>query len=149
MLSLYDEPVYAERSLRAGALGYITKKQLDDTLLIAIHEVLDGKTYISDQFRECLASKFLAGGTLETDSPLEALSDRELQVFQQVGEGRTTRHIAKTLSLSIKTVESHLEHIKQKLSLESAAELAQRATEWTEIVVAADGSRRWGIPPWQ
>jgi DNA-binding NarL/FixJ family response regulator len=133
VLSMHDEAVYAERSLRAGARGYITKQQLDETVLVAIRHLLAGETYMSDKLRVRLAAKFVAGQTLETDSPLALLSDRELQVFRLIGEGRSTRQIAEALHLSVKTIESHREHVKQKLKLESSAELAQRATQWVEI----------------
>ncbi len=132
VLSMHDEAVYAERALRAGAAGYVSKQQLDETILLAIRRVLDGETYMSEKLGARLATKYLAGGTLHTGSPLEALSDRELQVFRLIGQGRTTRQIAQSLSLSIKTIESHVEHIKQKLVLQSASELAQRATQWVE-----------------
>lgn len=132
VLSMHDEVVYAERSLRAGARGYITKQQLDETVLVAIRCVLDGKTYMSGELEARLAAKFVAGRTLATDSPLDALSDRELQVFRLIGEGCSTRQIAETLHLSIKTIESHREHIKQKLTIKSTAELAQRAVQWVE-----------------
>lgn len=132
VLSMHDEAVYAERSLRAGARGYVTKRELDDTLLIAIHRVLAGETYMSAKLQAQLAAKFVAGRTLETASPLDALTDRELEVFHLIGQGRSTRQIAETLHLSIKTIESHREHIKQKLHLEFGAELAQRATQWVE-----------------
>jgi len=132
VLSMHDESVYAERSLRAGALGYVTKQQLDDTVLVAIRRLLDGETYMSDQLERRLAAKYLRWRTLETESLLNALSDRELQVFRLIGQGRTTRQIATTLKLSIKTIESHREHVKNKLNLKSSAELAQRATQWVE-----------------
>jgi DNA-binding NarL/FixJ family response regulator len=132
VLSMHDESLYAERSLRAGALGYVTKQQLDDTVLVAIRRLLDGEMYLSDKLARQLAAKYVGGRTIETDSPLNALSDRELQVFRLIGQGRTTRQIAETLKLSIKTVESHREHIKNKLTLKSSAELAQRATQWVE-----------------
>lgn len=132
VLSMHDESVYAERSLKAGARGYVTKQQLDSTVLVAIRRLLDGKTYMSDTLQARLAAKFVDGRTLETDSPLGALSDRELQVFRLIGHGRSTRQIADTLNLSIKTIESHREHIKNKLSLETTAELAQHATRWVE-----------------
>jgi DNA-binding NarL/FixJ family response regulator len=134
VLSMLDESVYAERSLRAGALGYVTKQQLDDTVLVAIRRLLDGELYLSDKLEGRLAAKYVGGRTLEADSPLSALSDRELQVFRLIGQGRTTREIAGTLKLSIKTIESHREHIKQKLCIASAAELAQRATQWVETI---------------
>ncbi len=132
VLSMYDEAVYAERSLKAGARGYVTKQQLDSTVLVASRRLLDGESYMSDTLGARLAAKFVDGRTLETDSPLDALSDRELQVFRLIGQGRSTRQIADTLNLSIKTIETHREHIKNKLSLETTAELAQRATQWVE-----------------
>ena len=132
VLSMYDEKVYAERALRVGARGYVTKQQLDETLLVAIRRLLRGEIYLSAKLEARLATKFVAGQTLETDSPLNALSDRELQVFRLIGQGQSTRQIADTLHLSIKTIESHREHIKHKLTIESAAELAQRATRWVE-----------------
>ncbi len=132
VLSMYDERVYAERALRVGARGYVTKQQLDETLLLAIRRLLRGEMYMSARLEARLATKFVAGQTLETDSPLNALSDRELQVFRLIGQGRSTRQIAETLHLSIKTIESHREHIKHKLAIESAAELAQSATRWVE-----------------
>ncbi len=132
VLSMHDESLYAERSLRAGARGYVTKQQLDHTLLAAIHCLLNGETYMTDDLQRRLASKYIAGQSSETHSQMDALSDRELQVFRLIGQGHTTREIAGTLQLSIKTIESYREHIKDKLSLGSSAELAQRATQWVE-----------------
>lgn len=132
VLSMHDEVVYAERSLRAGARGYVTKEQLDETVLVAIRQLLAGETYMSSKLKGRLAARFVAGQTLETGSPLDVLTDRELQVFRLIGAGRSTRQIAETLHLSIKTIESHREHVKQKLTIETSAELAQRATQWVE-----------------
>jgi len=132
VLSMHDEGVYAVRALRAGARGYVTKQQLDETLLVAIRRLLAGETYMSATLEARLAARFIAGQTLRTDSPVGALSDRELQVFRLIGQGRSTREIATALYLSIKTIESHRDHIRQKLGLESTAELAQRATQWVE-----------------
>lgn len=132
VLSMHDEAVYAERALRAGARGYVSKQQLDETVLDAIRRVLGGETYMSEQLKSRLAAKFIGGKTLQTDSPLDALTDRELQVFRLIGSGRSTRQIAERLSLSVKTIESHCEHIKQKLTLHSSTELAHRATLWVE-----------------
>jgi DNA-binding NarL/FixJ family response regulator len=141
VLSVHDEAVYAERALSAGALGYVTKQQLDETVLAAIHQVLAGETYMSEALQRRLAKQYVGGRTLETTSPAHALSDRQLQVFRLVGQGRTTRQIAGTLSRSVKTIESHIAHIKNKLAIESAAELAQRATQWVET------GRIGGNPP--
>lgn len=132
VLSMYDERVYGERALRAGARGYVTKQQLASTVLIAIHRLLDGGTYLSDNLEAQLAAKYLGGRTLATDSPEYTLSDRELQVFRFIGQGRSRRQIADALHLSIKTVESYCDHIKQKLGFDSAGELVHRATQWVE-----------------
>jgi DNA-binding NarL/FixJ family response regulator len=132
VLSMHDEEVYAERALRAGARGYITKQQLDETVLIAIRRVLDGEMYLSRRLEGRLAAKYLGARAHAMDSPLQALSDRELQVFRMIGQGQGTREIGETLHLSVKTVESHREHIKRKLRLESSTELAHFATRWVE-----------------
>ncbi len=132
VFSMHDESVYAERALRAGARGYVDKQQLDETVLVAIHRVLDGGTYMSGKLERRLAGRFLDGRKLAAGSPLEALSDRELEVFRWIGQGRGTREIAETLSLSVKTIESHREHIKNKLGIQTAAQLAQRAAQWVE-----------------
>ena len=132
MLSMHDEEVYAERALRAGARGYVTKQQLDGTVLAAIRCVLEGRMYISEKLGARFVDRFLRGETFATDSPMHGLSDRQLQVFRAIGQGRTTCQIAAALHLSIKTIESHREHIKDKLGIHSSAEMAQRATQWVE-----------------
>lgn len=133
VLSMYPEAVYAERSLRAGARGYISKQQLDDTVLTAVRKILAGGTYMSETLKDRLATKFVNGKTLDSGSTLDALSDRELQVFRLIGQAKTTREIADSLHLSIKTIESHREHIKHKLGLSTAAELSQRAALWVAM----------------
>ncbi|MGJ4907267.1 response regulator [Bradyrhizobium sp. HKCCYLRH2015] len=133
VLSMYDEEVFAERALCAGALGYVTKQQLESTVIAAIRRVLAGETYMSEALQRRLAERCVGARPLEAASPVRTLSDRELQVFRLVGQGRTTRQIAGLLNRSVKTVESHLEHIKNKLAIESAAELAQRAAQWVTI----------------
>lgn len=132
VLSMRDEEVYAERCLRAGASGYVSKDQLDDTVLFAIRRLLDGEQYLSDRLLRRFAARYLYADKLESNSLVGELSDRELQVFRLIGKGRTTREVAEILHLSVKTVESHREHIKHKLELNSSAELAQRATQWIE-----------------
>ena len=132
VLSMHDESLYAERTIQAGARGYVTKQQLDDTVLIAIRRLLNGEMYMSEKIGERFAQKFLAGRTLEKDSPLAVLIDRELEVFRLIGQGQGTRLIAQRLHLSIKTIESHREHLKQKLTLQSGAELVRRAIHWIE-----------------
>jgi len=130
VLTMHDESLYAERSLRAGAAGYITKQQLDETLLIAIRCVLAGEIYMSVQLQVRLAVKCIGHQIQSLDSSPDSLSDRELQVFRLIGEGRSTRQIAEDLFLSIKTIESHREHIKSKLAINSSGQLVQRATLW-------------------
>ena len=132
VFSMHDETVYAEHCLRAGDRGYISKRQIGDDVLAAIRRLLGGQSYINSKLAARLATKYVAGRRLATDSVLDALSDRELQVFRLIGQGRTTRQIAEILYRSIKTIESHREHIKHKLALHSAAELVHRATEWVE-----------------
>jgi DNA-binding NarL/FixJ family response regulator len=138
VLSMHDEVVYAERALSAGALGYVTKQQLDDTVLGAIRNALAGEIYMSETLQRRLAQRYVGGRTLETAALIHTLTDRELQVFRLIGQGRTTRQIAGTLSRSVKTIESHIEHIKNKLGIQSAAELAHRATQWVETAASAE-----------
>ncbi|MGI9332313.1 MAG: response regulator [Gammaproteobacteria bacterium] len=132
VLSMHDEAVYAERALRAGARGYVTKKQFDETVLLAIRRVLSGETYLSQALEARFAQQFLAGRIPIEDSPLATLTDRQLEVFRLFGEGKTTRQIAQTLHLSIKTIESHVEHLKHKLMLDSSVELIHHATQWVD-----------------
>lgn len=137
VLSMHDESVYAERCLKAGARGYVTKERLEDTVLVAIRQLLAGETYMSEELRTRLAMKYVDGHSLATESPLSALSDRELQVFRMIGQGSSTREIAEELHLSVKTIESHREHIKHKLTIESGTELVHRATRW--VATGRDG----------
>lgn len=131
-LSMHDEQVYAERALRAGAGGYVTKQEMDDTILIAIRRVLAGNIYTSEAIGRKLTEKFIGGGTLAKGACLEILSDRELEVFTLIGQGKKTGEIAKALCLSVKTIESYREHLKNKLDLSSGTALARCATLWAE-----------------
>ena len=130
-LSMHPEAIYAERALRAGARGYVAKQQLGQTVLAAIRRVLAGRIYMSEKLGMELASRFV-GGERKPKSPLASLSDRELQVFRLIGEGRRTREIAPILNLSPKTIESYREHLKQKLSVDTAPELLRRAVRFVE-----------------
>lgn len=132
VLSMHTGAAYAERALRAGARGYVTKEEVDETVLTAIRRVLGGRMYVSEKIGSRFVETFLAGTRSADDSPLHLLSDRELQVFRAIGQGRSTRQIANEFHLSIKTIETHREHIKQKLGLHSSAEMARRATQWVE-----------------
>jgi len=130
VLSMHDETLYAERALRAGAKGYIMKQEGTDKLITAIRTVLRGEIYVSEKMASRMLGK-LVGGKARTDgSPLDRLSDREIEVFELLGRGLGTRQIAERLSVSIKTIESHREHIKEKLHLKNANELVQHATQW-------------------
>ena len=128
VVSAYDESLFAERALRAGALGYINKQELQGKVVEALRTVLRGERYLSTPMAQrliaqAIGSKAAAGGT-------EALTDRELQIFQLVGRGKSTREIANELNVSVHTIDSHREHIRTKLDLRSGTELIQRAVQW-------------------
>jgi DNA-binding NarL/FixJ family response regulator len=129
--SIHEEGAYAERALRAGALGYINKREATRTLLDAIRRVRDGHIYLSEQMTDRLLSRAVAGGEPAVDgSSVDSLSDRELDVFESIGRGESTREIADRLHLSGKTVETYRERIRKKLGLKTGGELARRAMEW-------------------
>lgn len=132
VLSMHDESVYAERALHAGARGYVSKKELDETVLIAIRRLLAGETHMSEAMTRKLARKFMAGGMLGKGSGVEQLSDRELEVFNLIGQGKTTREIALSLGLSVKTIETYREHLKAKLELPSGTALSRCAIRWMD-----------------
>ena len=126
--SMHDESLYAERVLAAGARGYINKQEAPDKITQAIRQVLNGKIYLSADMTERMLTNMVTGSTQKRD--IEALSNRELQVFEMIGQGLASGKIADCLSLSIKTIETHQAHIKKKLGLSSAHELAHRAIRW-------------------
>ncbi|HTI50212.1 MAG TPA: response regulator transcription factor [Planctomycetaceae bacterium] len=128
--SLHDETLYAERALHAGALGYVNKHEATRTIVKAIRQVLDGKVYLSDRMSERLAHRLIGGRGQVEQSAVEALSDRELEVFQMIGKGLTTPEIARKLHLGVKTVETHRRRIKEKLNLTNTAQLARDAAQW-------------------
>lgn len=132
VLSMHDESLYAERVLRAGARGYIMKQEAIEKVLTAIRKVLDGEIYVSDKIAARMVEKCVHGGSEKGISPIDLLSDRELEVFQWIGKGYGTRQISKELHLSVKTVETYREHIKQKMKLENAMELVRHAVQWVE-----------------
>ncbi len=127
-LSMHDESVFAERVLQAGALGFLHKSRAVDELASAIHRVLTGQVYLSTDASDRLLRKVTRGEPIRAG--VDKLSDRELAVFQYIGQGLTTREIADKLDLSHKTVETHRERIKRKLQLDNAAALTKRAVEW-------------------
>ena len=131
VLSMHDEALYAERSLHAGAKGYVMKQQETDVLLQAIRQVLRGQVYLSEKVRDSIVNRI--GGNVpenKVTSLAQKLSNRELEVFQLIGDGYATHEIARRLHLSNKTVASHREHIKEKLNLRTSEELARFAIHW-------------------
>lgn len=128
--SMYDESVYAERSLQAGAVGYLSKQTARETLITAIRTVLAGKTYLSPEMTDRIL-KSRVGGMIEPGkSPIESLSDRELEVLTLIGQGKTTGAIAKQLHLSVHTIDTYREKLKIKLNLANSAELNRYAAQW-------------------
>jgi DNA-binding NarL/FixJ family response regulator len=131
VISMHDETLYAERALRAGARGYVMKKEPSEKMLLAINRVLKGEIYVSDRMKQKMLQHLVNNQIPEENtSPLDHLSDRELEVFQLLGNGFATRQIAEQLNLSIKTIESYRENLKLKLSVKSGAELIQHAIQW-------------------
>lgn len=130
MLSVHDEQTYALRCLRAGASGYLMKTGNDQLFVTALRKIVAGGVYVSPAFGEQLIYKVASSKEQGTQSPLQALTDRELEILQHVGTGRSSREIAEALHLSVKTVESHRLHIKEKLGLGDAGKLVRFATEW-------------------
>jgi DNA-binding NarL/FixJ family response regulator len=132
VLSMHEEPHYAERALRAGAKGYIAKRETTRKVIAAIRQVLSGGIYISEELASALAAQFVAGKGLPKQTPVEQLSDRELEVFELLGQGRGTRQIAEVMRVSVKTVQAYCARIKEKLNLASATELLREAVRWHE-----------------
>jgi DNA-binding NarL/FixJ family response regulator len=132
VVSRHDEGVYAERALRAGARGYVSKLEADDVLVGAVRRVLKGGVHVSDDVQARLLGRSVGRDGDPTAGPTAVLSDRELEVFEATGRGAPTREIAERMHLSVKTVESYRARIKEKLGLGSAAELMQHAVRWVE-----------------
>ena len=131
VVSRHDEQLYAERAIRAGARGYVMKLEASDQIVGAVRKVLRGGIYVSEEINARLLLNVATGGSA-TQSPMETLSDRELEVFELIGRGVSTREIAERLHLSVKTVESYRARIKAKLHLNTAAELIQHAVQFVE-----------------
>ena len=141
VLSMYDESLYAERSLRAGASGYVMKEEATRTVVAAIRTVLDGEIYVSDEILDRILRKVSGRGPTMAESPLESLTDRELQVFRLLGEGHSTREVAEILHLSVKTIETHRAKIMRKLDLENATQLLHRAIAWVQQEMGGEEGR--------
>lgn len=132
VLSMHDERHYGLRALRAGAGGYVMKREHVDNFIVALRRVLAGKIYVSEALSEQLIQQALHGKNSEAVSPIDLLSDRELEILQLVGQGRGSREIAEQLHLSTKTVESHRLRMKEKLGLKSASDLVRFSMNWVE-----------------
>lgn len=130
MLSMHDESLYALRALRAGARGYVMKGEAMEHVLTALRKVLEGDIYVSPRFSERLVFKAIQSLEGGMGSPVDKLSDRELEVLQLLGKGFGTREIANELHLSIKTIETHRAHIKEKLGFKDAGEMVRFAIDW-------------------
>lgn len=128
--SMHDEQVYAERALRAGAMGYVTKQKPARAILQGIRDVLRGKLHFSEELTQRVLERVAANEPISQTSPVDNLSDRELEVFEMIGRGLTTRAIADRLHLSPRTVDTYRERLKIKLVLANAAELHYRAIQW-------------------
>jgi DNA-binding NarL/FixJ family response regulator len=130
VLSMHDEAYYADRVLRAGAMGYVMKQESAAQVIAAIHQVLAGKVYLSESMASSMLTRMVGGKAALGGSPVDSLTDRELQVLDLIGRGLGTRQIAEQLHLSVKTVENYREHIKAKLKLQSSSELVRYAVRW-------------------
>ncbi|HOJ13422.1 MAG TPA: response regulator transcription factor [Deltaproteobacteria bacterium] len=132
VISMHDETLYAERTLRAGARGYIMKQEASENVISAIRKVLSGGIYTSHRITDDIMRRFLEGTSEPLESPLNRLTDRELEIFRLIGEGLSISEIGRRLHLSVKTVGTHRERIKEKLNLKSATELLRYALHWVE-----------------
>lgn len=143
VLSMYDETTLAERAVRAGAHGYIGKQEPLEKIWTAVCQVLRGEIYWSEKAALCVASRIVSRSGLDRNGPVNMLTDREMQVFELIGNGRSTRQIAAALHIGVSTVETYRNRIKQKLNLKDAAELLQSA------IHSSTGRNPGGMPTTQ
>jgi len=132
VLSMHDEALYAERALRAGARGYVMKRETSKSVLASIRRVLEGGIYVSERILNRLVQRPGVSRERSVTSPVERLSDRELEIFRLLGQGRTTSQIATDLNLSLKTVQTHYTRAKEKLGVSSFTELLRAAIRWED-----------------
>jgi len=132
VLSMHDESIYAERVLRAGARGYIMKRETTQKVIDAIRRILEGRLYVSDAVAQAMTARLVEGGARGARSPIEQLSNRELEIFELLGQGLGTRQIAAMLHVSMKTVQAYCARMKEKLDLASGTELLREAIRWNE-----------------
>ena len=132
VVSMHEESLYAERALRAGAMGYVMKHEPSQTVKAAIRKVLGGDLHLSEKMASSMVGKFMRGATEQPASPLEALSDRELEVFRMLGQGKAVRVIAEDMNVTIPTINSFRNRIKDKLQLKTSTEVMLRAIQWVQ-----------------
>jgi len=132
VFSMHDETIYAQRALRAGAKAYVMKKEPSEKVVEAISKIIKGEIYVSPKVADQVLHQIVSGPSNTTASPVDRLTDRELEVVQLIGRGLSTREIADSLSLSVKTIESHRAHVKEKLNLRNATELVQFSVQWVD-----------------
>jgi DNA-binding NarL/FixJ family response regulator len=132
VLSMHDEALYAERALRAGARGYVMKHETSKNVLTSIRRVLAGEIYVSERIVNKMALRLTSSGRAVARSPVERLSDRELEIFQLLGQGRTPSEIAGDLNLSLKTVQAYCARAKEKFGVTSLTELLRAAIRWDD-----------------
>jgi DNA-binding NarL/FixJ family response regulator len=132
VLSMHDEALYAERALRAGARGYVMKRESTKSVLASIRRVMEGGVYVSERVVNSMARRFSSSSKGAESSPVERLSDRELEIFRLLGQGRTTTQIAEDLHLSLKTVQAYCARAKEKFGVSSLGELLRAAIRWED-----------------
>jgi DNA-binding NarL/FixJ family response regulator len=133
VVSMHDEALYAERALRAGARGYLTKQEATHSILTGIRRILDGEIYMNQKTASMVLGRLATNRGKAADSVVDLLAEREMQVFELIGSGLSTRHIAERLHIDVKTVETYRARIKEKLSLKDSSDLLQMAIKWQKL----------------
>ncbi len=131
VLSMHDESLYGERAIRAGAKGYLNKQEASKKVIAAIRTILAGDIFVSEQMKSAMLRKMSGGHSPQGASPTDVLTDREMEVFQLLGQGLGVRQLAENLFVSVKTIEAHRENIKQKMNFKSSSELLRYAIQFT------------------
>tara|TARA_B100001093_G_scaffold478368_1_gene506475 strand:- start:702 stop:1352 length:651 start_codon:yes stop_codon:yes gene_type:complete len=132
VFSMHDETIYAQRALRAGAKAYVMKKESPSKVIDAIRKIIQGEIYVSPSVADQVLHQIVNGPGNVSTSPVDRLTDRELEVVQLIGRGLSSREVAESLHLSVKTIESHRAHVKEKLGLRNATELVQFSVQWVD-----------------
>ena len=132
VFSMHDETIYAQRALRAGAKAYVMKKESPSKVVDAIRKIIQGEIYVSPSVADQVLHQIVSGPGNVSTSPVDRLTDRELEVVQLIGRGLSSREVAESLHLSVKTIESHRAHVKEKLGLRNATELVQFSVQWVD-----------------